>query len=307
MVSFFVDKKDNGIELYDLIEQLYPDLNGKTVGRAFKARAVTVNGETAYSDDEVRTGDEVCIYVAPDALDANLTPAVVFQDENLLVVDKPAGLLSLSDADEPNALQMVESIMKQRGEYDLNALILPYLVYPLDRYVSGLLLFAKHEDAYLFLTEALAQRRVARYYTCPVRGRAEDAEELLAYHVRDKAGRRAGILDKSRKNAKPIVTRYQTIARGKDMTLVRVRAVTNMLHQVRAHLAFEGLPVLGDDLYGDARFNKHFGALNLCLWLDTIVFEVGTGQGFDYLNGQRFESGECSFVKSVYDDGLMDA
>ena len=306
MVSFTVEKDQNGMALFDLIGERYPDYDAKALARAFKTRAVTIKGEVAHRKDEVRIGDEVRIYLAGDALGADLTPVVVFQDENLLVVDKPAGLLSTSDGDEPSALLMVEGFMKQRGEFNIDALMVPYLVYSLDQYVSGLLLFAKHEEAYLFLIEALAQRRIVRYYTCPVRGQAEDREEMLAYHIKDKASRSARILGQSRKDAKPIVTRYETVAHGEHMTLVRTRPLTNCLHQVRAHLAFAGLPVLGDDQYGDGRFNKHFGAANLCLWLDTVVFEVGTGQGFDYLNGKRFESAAHSFAKSVYDEGLIE-
>ena len=306
MVLFTVEKEQSGIELFDLMEQQFPDLNDKTIGRAFKTKAVTINSEAAYGDDTVKEGDEVRFYVAGDELGLSLTPEVIFQDENLMVLDKPAGLLSLSEDDEPNALAMAEGFMKERGEYNLDALMVPYLIYPLDKYVSGLLLVAKHEEAYLFLSEALAQRRIARYYICPVKGHAEDKEELLAYHMKDKAGLRATILGKMRKKAKPIVTRYETLTRGENMTLVRARPVTIGLHQVRAHLAYAGLPVLGDDRYGDARFNKHFNALNLCLWLDTIVFETGTGQGFDYLNGKLFESYAHCFSKSVYDEGLME-
>jgi RluA family pseudouridine synthase len=306
MVSFLVEKKQSGAQLLDLIEERFPEYDEKALRRAFKTKAVTVNGKAAYSDDEMREGVTVCIYLTEDEMGLELKPEVVFQDENVMVVDKPVGLLSAGEADEPGTVEMAEGIMKERGEYHLSALMVPYLVYPLDRYVSGLLLLAKHEDAYLFLVEALAQRRIARYYTCPVKGEAEDREELLAYHTRDKAGRSATILGKFKKDAKPIVTRYERLAHGAHMTLLRARPLTNCLHQVRAHLAYAGLPVLGDDQYGDKRFNRHFNAVQICLWLDTIVFETGTGQGFDYLNGKRFESSEYSFPKSVYDEGLME-
>jgi 23S rRNA-/tRNA-specific pseudouridylate synthase len=306
MVLFTAEKEQNGIELFDLIEQQFPDFDDKAIARAFKTNAITINGKPAYGDDEVKEGDEVRFFVAGDVLGMDLTPEVIFQDENLMVLDKPAGLLSLSEGDEPNAMAIAEGFMKARGEYNLDAMMLPYLIYPLDKYVSGLLLIAKHEEAYLFLSEALAQRRISRYYICPVKGQAEEKGELLSYHTKDKAGLRATILDKVRKDAKPIVTRYETLARGEHMTLVRARALNNGLHQVRAHLAHAGLPLLGDDQYGDARFNKHSGVLNLCLWLDTLVFETGTGQGFDYLNGKLFESYSHSFAKCVYDEGLME-
>jgi 23S rRNA-/tRNA-specific pseudouridylate synthase len=224
MVSFTTDKKQAGTALYDLIGQRYPDLDGKTLDRAFKTNTVTVNGKPASGDEELREGDLVRIYLTADALGADLTPRVVFQDENLLIVDKPAGLPSAAEGEEPGALEMVENFMKAHGEYNLDALMVPYLVYPLDRYVSGLLLLAKHEEAYIFLSEALAQRRIARYYICPVKGRAEDREELLAYHAKDKAGRSATILGRFRKDAKPIVTRYETLQRGAHMTLEIGRA-----------------------------------------------------------------------------------
>ncbi len=306
MVSFTVEKGRSGVALYDLIGQRYPDYNEKAIIRAFKTGNVTVNDKPAYGDDDVREGDVIRFYLAGDALGADLTPEIVFQDENMMVLDKPAGLLSAAEGDAPCAVHMAEAFMKERGEYHLDALMVPYLVYPLDKYVSGLLLVAKHEEAYLFLVEALSQRRIARYYICPVRGRAEEREELLAYHIRDKQGRSVKIAGASRKDAKPIVTRYECLSAGEHMSLVRVRPVTNGLHQVRAHLAYAGLPVLGDDQYGDARFNRHFRAMNLCLWLDTIVFETGTGQGFDYLNGKRFESASLNFARSVYEDGLME-
>ena len=117
----------------------------------------------------------------------DLTPNVVYQDENFVFLDKPAGLPSTSESGENSALDMVEAHMKRRGEYSLEALIVPYLIYPLDKYVSGLLLVAKHEDAYLFLTEALMQRRITRYYICPVVGQAQDKAELMAYHLCDRS------------------------------------------------------------------------------------------------------------------------
>ena len=90
--------------------------------------------------------------------------------------------------------------------------------------------------------------------------------------------------------SKPIVTRYQTLAQGETMSLISARPLTNTLHQVRAHLAFNGMPVLGDDTYGCAGFNKKSGAEYICLWHKSLVFEVGKGHNYAYLNGQCFES-----------------
>ena len=151
----------------------------------------------------VHTDDIVRIFAPPDLLGLDLTPNVVYQDENFVFFDKPAGLLSTSETGEQSALGMAEAHMKRRGEYSLDALIVPYLIYPLDKYVSGLLLVAKHEDAYRFLTEALMQRRIARYYICPVAGQAQDKAELMAYHLCDRSNQRVKILPRSSKDPNP--------------------------------------------------------------------------------------------------------
>jgi RluA family pseudouridine synthase len=306
MVSLTVAKQHEGQELFDLLADTYPDFSKKAIKTAFKKRFISVNGQDAVAGDAVNEGDVVHLYIPGDILGLDLMPTIVYQDENIIVVDKPAGLLSRSDTGEVNAVDMVEYYMKKRGEYNLGALMVPYLLYPLDEYVSGLLVMAKHEDAYLFLAEALSQRRISRYYYCAVQGQAKESDELLGYHFRDKAGKRVQILSKYKKDSKPIVTRYQRLAEGETISLISARPLTNMLHQVRAHLAFGGLPVLGDDTYGNARFNKKCGAEFICLWLKSLVFEVGTGHGYTYLNGMRFESVTQSFPRCVYEQGLLD-
>lgn len=306
MVTFTVEKTHAKRELYDLLAEQYPRFAKKARKAAFKAGNITRNGQVAYGNDKVRLGDTIGIFAAGDVVGVDLTPGIVYRDENFVIVDKPSGLLSFSDAGEPNALGMVEEYMKQNGEYNLDALIVPYLVYPLDKYVSGLLLLAKHEDAYLFLAEALGQRRITRYFVCPVKGQAEEGDELLAYRLKDKTNAHVRILQTHQKGAKPIVTRYTTLAHGDTMSLLHVRPVTNALHQARAHLAFDGLPVVGDNVYGDKRFNKKNGAKHISLWLKTIVFELGKRHEYEYMNGKTFESQSLSFPKCVYDEGLME-
>jgi 23S rRNA pseudouridine955/2504/2580 synthase len=306
MVSLTVTKEYEGQELFDLLTEAYPDFSKKAKQTSFKKRFITINGQDAIGSDVVNEGDVVELYIPGDILGLDLMPVIVYQDENIIIVDKPAGLLSRSDSGEVNAVDMVEYYMKKRGEYNLDALMVPYLLYSLDEYVSGLLVMAKHEDAYLFLAEALSQRRVSRFYCCAVQGQAEESEELMGYHLRDKAGKRVQILSKFKKESKPIVTRYQKVAEGGTMSLISARPVTNALHQVRAHLAFGGLPVVGDDVYGNARFNKKTGAEYICMWLKSLKFEVGTGHSYAYLNGLHFESSKQSFPRCVYEQGLMD-
>lgn len=307
MVSLTVTKQHEGQDLSDLLVEAYPDFSQKAMRAAFKKRFITLNGQDTAGGDVASEGDVVNLYIPGDILGLDLMPTIVYQDENIIIVDKPAGLLSISDTDEVNAVDMVEYYMKKRGEYNLDALMVPYLLYSLDEYVSGLLVMAKHEDAYLFLAEALNQRRITRYFDCVVMGQAQESGELMGYHLREKNAKRVQVLSKFKKDSKPIVTRYQKLAEGETMSLISARPLTNTLHQVRAHLAYGGLPVVGDDVYGNARFNKKSGAEYICLWLKSLVFEVGTGHNYAYLNGLRVESSKQSFPRCVYDQGLMDS
>lgn len=304
MVSLVVEETHEGGALSDVLKQAYPDFSKKAMSGALKAGNITLNGEEARGGGEVKEGDDIRIYLTADVLGAELRPEIIYQDENFVIADKPAGLLSVSEGGEPSALTLVEECMKTRGEYSLEALLVPYMLYPLEKYVSGLIILAKHEGAYLFMAQALAQRRVSRYYVCPVAGHAKEKDELLAYHYQDKS--HVKILGSPSREAKPIVTRYSLLTSGKEASLVCARPLTNYLHQVRAHLAFAGLPVVGDDIYGDKKFNRKHGADYPAVWLKSVVFEIGANHEYAYLNGRKFESKACCFPKCVYDDGLIE-
>jgi 23S rRNA-/tRNA-specific pseudouridylate synthase len=307
MISYVVTKQHEKKDLYDLLESVYPNFSLKDQDKALKYGDIDFNGKPADGTEHLKQGDKIDIFLPADIVGIDLTPQIVYQDENFVIVDKPAGLLSASDYDEPNAVSLVEDCMKTLGEYNLNALMVPYLVYDLEKDVSGLLILSKHEAGYLFVIEALNQRRISKHFLCPIVGITEDEDELLAYYAKDKALTNAKILDKFQKGAKPIVTRYTTLARSETMSLVSARPVTNGLHQVRAHMAYYDLPVLGDDQYGNRRFNRKHGAVGLALCLKSLEFQTGTNHEYQYMNGKRFESQQISFPKCVYDEGLMDS
>ena len=307
MISYEVTKEHEGLPLFELLEVVYPDFSIKNQERALKYGDIDLNEEPAYGDEPVAEGDIVDIYLCGDLVGVDLEPTIVYQDENFVIVDKPAGLESISDYEgDESAVTKVEEMMKKQGEYNIDALMVPYLVYRLDPYESGLLIMAKHEEGYLFMIEALNQRRICRHYLCPVIGLAQEEDELLAYYKKNKAMTHAKVLSKFEKDAKPIVTRYKRLSMGETMSLLIVRPVTSGLHQVRAHLAYYGLPVLGDNQYGNRSFNKKAGADQIALCLQSIIFETGTNHEYQYLNGMRFDSSELCFPKSVYDEGLMD-
>lgn len=305
MISLVAADGDNGKVLLDFISEKYPKAGERVLVSAFRKGNITLGGKSACKDDKIHSGDSIHLFLTEDILGTIPAIEIIYQDENIIIADKPAGLQPVSDSGEPNAVQMLEEEMKKSGEYSLEALIVPYLIYPIEKYASGLIIVAKHEDAYLFMAQALTQRRITRYFTCPVTGQPKGKDELLGYHLVDKASKKVRIFSGKHKEAKPIVTRYTALSSKDNIALLSTRPITNYLHQVRAHLAFEGLPVLGDELYGNIRSNKKYRAGHIALWLKTIVFETGTNNSYSYLNGKKFESSKYSFPKCVYDTGLI--
>ena len=128
MISYEVTKQHEKKDLYDLLESVYPNFSIRDQDRALKYGDIDFNGKRADGTEHLKQGDRIDIFLPGDIVGIDLTPDIVYQDENFVIVDKPAGLLSASDYDEPNAVSLVEDCMKSQGEYNLTALMVPYLV-----------------------------------------------------------------------------------------------------------------------------------------------------------------------------------
>ncbi|HWQ59323.1 MAG TPA: RNA pseudouridine synthase [Clostridia bacterium] len=202
---------------------------------------------------------------------------LVYLDGDVLCADKDAGL-SVAEADGGDSLEA--RLKKALGDS-------VYPVHRLDVATGGLVLFARNERAKDALGEAIKAHLIRKYYRCEVHGRPErDEAELSAWLVKDAENARVAIYDEERPDAKRIVTRYRVLARRAETALVEVELVTGRTHQIRAHLAHAGYPLVGDDRYGDRERDRLVAAKGLALLAARLELHFPEGSDLARLEGR---------------------
>ena len=254
---------DENTTLKKFTDNVYPQasLCFKTL---LKAREIRVNRVKVSSDVPLKKGDEIEYYLTPSQENRTCF-AIVYEDDNVLLVDKESGVNS-------------EAIFSATGYYG---------VHRLDRNTEGLLLLAKTKEAEAELICAFRERRVEKIYHALVLGRMPKRHAVEEAYL--KKDEKSALVTISRKPiGEKIVTEYEVIEERGDCSLLKITLHTGKTHQIRAHLAFLGHPVVGDEKYGDSDSNKKMHATRQKLIAKQLT--LFTNGALSYLNGKTFFS-----------------
>lgn len=282
-----VPPEADGRRAADWIRLQFPDLPESALRRLFEARDIKADGRRISRDTVLSAGQMLRLYLPDSAADrADPAPSlnVVYEDDNMLLVNKPAGISVEPDARGGVTLTdlcAAHAVGHSPGGF------FPAACHRLDNKTSGLCLFAKTEEALLILQDAFRQRRTEKTYECLVRGMMKPPQAVCsAWLVKDPRRAVVRITDSPCPGAKPITTGYETIATG-AVSRLRVRLYTGRTHQIRAHLAALGHPILGDDVYGDRDLNRREKARNLKLC--AVSLRLNTGGRLPEIDDRLFE------------------
>ena len=237
----------------------WPMLPGWVVRDAMKNRSVRINGIKCGADAFVCAGDELKIYILDQYFEAPLD--IIYEDDELLVVNKPAGLPVDADQRSVGADTLKSRVQAKYPEAQL--------CHRLDTGTSGVLLCAKTPRAHDLLLEAFAAHEMQKKYLCIVAGKMHPPEATLkAWLKKDAGAARVRVQDHPGAGAQEIQTRYRMLenfqVRGVTLSRLEVTLITGRTHQIRAHMAHIDHPLLGDDKYGDRALNKQLGG-GICL------------------------------------------
>lgn len=266
MKTFTINEETN---LKDFTDGTYPQ-GSFYFSALLKKGDIRVNGIRQKGNCPLHRGDTVVYYTTPQQ-ESKPSHNVVYDDENITVADKLSGVSS-------------EALFSELREK------CPYPVHRLDRNTAGLIVLAKSEKAQEELLEAFKERSVEKVYHCLAKNnfKAQKAT-LTAYLEKDEKRSLVRIYASPNANSVKIITEYEVIEERGDIALVKVILHTGKTHQIRAHLAFIGCPVLGDNKYGDEKLNKKYKVSRQCLVAKSLSFSLGGALG--YLNGKSFVSG----------------
>ncbi len=276
MKKIIVDNKFNNKSLHSFFSSCFNDVPNSVFYKLLRKKDIRINGIKVSENVELHSGDEVQVFL-PDKKQSSNDFPVVFEDENILVINKP---VNVSVVDEDRSLSF---ILKEKYEY-----IEP--CHRLDRNTSGLVLFAKNAESLKLLLSAFKNHQIEKHYVCIVNGKMPKANDTLrAFLFKNSKKSEVYVSDTSKKGYLSIVTSYKVIKYSKEnnLSLLDIHLQTGRTHQIRAHLAHIGHPILGDGKYGINEINKKFKVKYQVLCAYSLKFNFDSPSFLDYIKGKE--------------------
>ncbi len=290
-MNYYVKQNEVGMTAFKYVSHILKEAPKSFIYKLFKQKDIKINGLRAYEKTILALGDEVYIYIKDDLLNSfishhneiqsyNVKSMIVYEDDFILIIDKPRGLLVQKDHSGDIAL---DDMVRNYLNINSDSIYKSGPAHRLDRNTGGLIIFAKTylaaQELFMLLKDKNA---VKKHYLVLVKGKV-DKPGIINYPL-IKNGK--NICVSNDKNAKEAITLYNPIRYNNNYSLLDVTLLTGRTHQIRVHMSYIGHPVIGDSRYGDYTLNKeidnNYHFVNQFLFANKIEFGKITGI-FSYL------------------------
>ncbi len=322
MKSFEIKSNDANQRLDKFIRKSLPNLPQTLMYKYIRIKRIKVNRKRAEISTMLKVGDIVDMYINDeffvkpetryDFMGASKNLDIIYEDENIVLLNKKTGLLCHPDDREyiDTLITRLKRYLYDKGEYrpDDETSFTPALVNRIDRNTGGIVIAAKNAESLRIMNAQMKRRNLRKFYLCVVHGVLErDSGLLEGYLTKDEKKNIVKVTKKPTDGSKEIKTKYKALSKDlkNDLSLVEVELLTGRTHQIRAHFASIGHPLLGDGKYGTNKLNKDFGYKKQFLYSYKLIFNFDNEAGqLEYLNGRCFEVKDVWFVREFENQTL---
>ena len=313
MRTLEIGKNDAGQRLDKFLTKKFKNLPKSLMYKYIRKKCIKLNGNKCDIDVRLNAGDILTFYIKDeffehtedkyDFLKAPVKIDIIYEDDNIMLLNKKPGLIVHPDEyyHFDSLIARVQHYLYDKGEYDPKdeQSFAPALVNRIDRNTGGIVIAAKTAEALRILNQKLKDREIEKLYLCMAVGIFKKKEDLLtAYLEKNEKQNKVYISEKPMPDSKIIKTKYRVLAEKDNFSLVEVDLLTGRTHQIRAHFAYIGHPLLGDGKYGKNEINRKMGFKWQALYSYKLTFKFTTDSGvLEYLNGKTFTAPEVWFAK----------
>lgn len=298
--------------------------------KMLRKKNITLNGKKADGSEKLKEGDEIRIFFAEETYQKFagedkerrseypiMELSILYEDMHVLLVDKPVGMLTQKAKPEDVSLnEYMLGYLQRSGQWSekevtdevnvrRNCGVRPSVCNRLDRNTSGIVICGKTILGLQRMSELLRERGMDKYYQCLVVGRLTREQRIEGYLWKNTVTNKVDILREKKQGASLIATQYRPIRVFRDCTLLEVKLITGRSHQIRAHLASIGHPVIGDYKYGERKINeayqKRYGLKSQLLHAGRLVFPV-MGEPLEALSGKIVEASFPEMMRKIVED-----